>query len=81
MKTNKQYGYTTPKCWNCGNHATKFNKSDLPCCIKCLNVESITRCLVCKGIMESRKGKYGSYFHCIPCNINFSLNKIKKIKK
>lgn len=81
MKTRKQFGFTTPECWNCDNDATKYNKNKLPCCKNCINIQSNIKCPICKNILNEKSGKFGGYFHCMSCQVNYSIKKIKKIMK
>lgn len=81
MKTRKQYSYTTPKCWCCDGNAVKRNDDGLPCCLGCLNKKPNINCPICKSELTPKSGKFGEYFNCMFCKVNYSINKIKQIQK
>ena len=81
MRKIKKYAFTTPKCWNCNKQAYSYNKNNLPTCKSCIKENEKPKCVICNNELEVKKGKYGSFFHCFLCKINFSLNRIRNIKK
>ena len=80
FKKNKYGTSTATPCVNCGRTATTKNTNGMPTCIYCKG-KSISRlCPVCQQELDNRIGKYGAYFFCWKCNVNWSISKLSDLQ-
>lgn len=77
MIPRKTYGMTSPKCFFCKEGASTKNEQGLPTCRIHKESESDSRCPACSKILDIKEGKYGAYFFCYKCMVNWSIDKIK----
>jgi hypothetical protein len=75
-------GTVPGKCFFCGDAVIAYNKQALPVCGKCKNKEyHAEKCPICKGFLDERQGKYGTYFSCVRCSINWNAKKLHAFDK
>lgn len=81
MLKKKEYGYESI-CILCNiNPIITRNKQGIHCCKKCKDSNITLKCEYCGNELECKDGKYGQYYYCWKCNINWSKYKLLKWKK
>lgn len=68
------------KCYFCNEIATSLNKDKISCCKKHKNNTAEEKCPLCGDELQKMSGKYGAFFKCIFCGVNYSEQKLKKYK-
>ena len=67
------------KCIVCGEPARIYNSQQLPVCRPHEKHEAMElRCPQCKGFLDVKKGKWGSFFTCMSCGV-LSIKKLKSM--
>lgn len=69
------------KCYFCKKIATCLNKDGMSCCRECSKKVAIEKCPLCGDELQKSKGKFGAFFKCYFCGVNFSESKLSKYKE
>jgi len=65
------------RCIVCDKQATRYNSQQLPVCRIHEKHEALNlNCPLCKGPLDAKKGKYGTFFTCFKCG-TVSRTKLK----
>lgn len=73
----KQFGQTTPTCFFCDEETLKKNKDGLEVCKNHVNSSQVN-CPLHKTPMDTKNGKFGTYFFCWDCGKNWSKFQVKR---
>lgn len=73
----KQFGFTTPKCFFCDDDDFNKNSDGLEVCKNHTN-NSLINCPIHQKPMDTKVGKFGSYFYCWECGKTWSKHQVKR---